>query len=204
MYKYADVVLYPVKKMKEIKQKYGVPCFTKLQDEMIKRYQNGCRTEYMLGWFDEKKKTKYKLNKTARTLLLNGTLHKVSGECCKYTKKEPLKRYEKRTGLKPIMATRGSESLSRKNAYKTCITKKGMFTPMYDFTDEMVYAIYEFYKIEIPKVYEVVDRTGCIACPYGLHGSNTLKELNMVTPAQRKYAIDSFGESYKVLGLNIS
>lgn len=39
----------------------------------------------------------------------------------------------------------------------------------------------------------------CIACPYG---RNTEKELDIVTQAQRQYAIDSFKESYDVLGVN--
>ena len=48
--------------------------------------------------------------------------------------------------------------------------------------------------------HEVLNRTGCIGCPYG---RNIVKELSIVTPAQRKYAIDSFGESYSVLGVNV-
>jgi 3'-phosphoadenosine 5'-phosphosulfate sulfotransferase (PAPS reductase)/FAD synthetase len=204
LYKYADEVLYPVMKMQKIKEKYGIPCFTKMQDEIIRRYQNGSRAPYTMSRVMGVGTVKFKLNKTAKAKLLDGSLHKVSGECCKYTKKEPLRRFEKRTGLKPIIGTKGAESISRENAYQTCLTKKGKFTPLYDFTDDMLNAIYEVYQIERPKVYDVLDRTGCIACPYGLHGKNTLKELDMVSPAQRKYAIESFQESYKVLGLKIS
>jgi 3'-phosphoadenosine 5'-phosphosulfate sulfotransferase (PAPS reductase)/FAD synthetase len=203
MYKNADVVLYPIMKMKKIKEKYGIPCFTKFQDEIIGRYQKGSRAPYTMSRIHGIGTAKFKLNNTAKTKLLDGSLHKVSNKCCKYTKKEPLRRFEKKTGLKPIIAVRGAESLSRENAYQTCLDTKGRFTPMYDFSDEIVNAIYEVYQIEKPKVYEVLDRTGCIACPYGLHGKNTLKELAMVTPAPRKYAIDSFGESYKVLGLKV-
>jgi 3'-phosphoadenosine 5'-phosphosulfate sulfotransferase (PAPS reductase)/FAD synthetase len=203
MYKYADDVLYPVMLMPEIKERYGMPCFTKMQDEIIERYQKGSRSPYTMSRVYGIGTKKFKLNKTVKTKLLDGGLHKVSNKCCKYTKKEPLRLFEKRTGLKPIVAIRGAESLTRKNAFQACLTKNGKFTPLYDFPDEMITAIYEVYQIEKPKVYDILDRTGCIGCPYGLHGGNTLKELNMVTPAQRKYAIESFGESYKVLGLNV-
>jgi 3'-phosphoadenosine 5'-phosphosulfate sulfotransferase (PAPS reductase)/FAD synthetase len=203
MYKYADKVLYPTMKMEQIKEKYGTPCFTKTQDEYIERYQHGCRSVSLMKRITGEGMIKFKLNKKARQMTLGGTIHKVSNKCCKYTKKEPLHKFEKETGLKPIVAVRGAESAQRKTAFTTCLTAKGKFTPIYDFTDEMLNAIYEVYKIEKPKVYEVLDRTGCIGCPYGLHGKNTMKELNMVTPAQRKYAIDSFGESYRVLGLKI-
>lgn len=39
-----DVVLLPKMKPFEIKEKYGSPCFSKWQDEMIERYQKGIRT----------------------------------------------------------------------------------------------------------------------------------------------------------------
>ena len=203
MYKYADDVLYPVMLMPEIKERYGMPCFTKRQDEMIDRYQRGSRSPHTMSWIYPPGPTKYKLNKTAKTRLLNGTLPKISKECCTYTKRYPLTLYQAKTGLKPIIAVRGAESISRKNSFQTCLNKNGEFRPIYDFSDEMISAIYQVYQIEKPKIYDILDRTGCIGCPYGLHGGNTLKELNMVTPAQRKYAIDSFGESYKVLGLNV-
>lgn len=210
MYKNADLVLYPTMKMQEIKKLYGMPCFSKFQDEIIRRYQKGSRAAYTMSRIngtgevkkpnpEKKSKTKFKLNNVARTKLLDDTLHKVSGECCKYSKKEPLKLFEKKSGLKPIVAVRGAESATRKNAYQTCLTTDGKFTPLYDFTNEMVNAIYQIYNIEKPDVYNVLDRTGCIACPYG---RNIEKELDIVTQAQRQYAIDSFKESYDVLGVN--
>jgi 3'-phosphoadenosine 5'-phosphosulfate sulfotransferase (PAPS reductase)/FAD synthetase len=39
MYQCADEVIYPTMKMQEIKEKYGSPCFSKMQDEIIERYQ---------------------------------------------------------------------------------------------------------------------------------------------------------------------
>lgn len=41
MYKYADIVLLPKMKPTEVKEKYGSPCFSKFQDEVIMYYQNG-------------------------------------------------------------------------------------------------------------------------------------------------------------------
>ena len=83
MYKYSDIILYPTMKMQDIKDKYGIPCFTKQQDEFIKRYQNGCRTDYLMSRVNGIG-TFFGLNKKARALLLSGELHKVSSECCKY------------------------------------------------------------------------------------------------------------------------
>lgn len=202
MYRNSDTILKPLLSMDQIKERYGIPCFTKMQDEIIERYQKGSRATYTMNRLMGVDTVKFGVNKTARSLTLSGRLHRVSNKCCKYTKKEPLRLYEKESGRKAIIGTRGSESITRKNAYRTCLSKKGKFSPMFDFTDEMIELLYEYWKIDIPSVYKVLDRTGCIGCPYGYHGKKlTLTELSMVSPSQRKYAIDSFGESYRVLGI---
>lgn len=202
MYRNADIVLYPTMSMNDIKEKYGIPCFTKMQDEIIKRYQRGSRAPYTMGIINGTNTTIFKLNKKAKDMLLNDNLHKISSECCKYTEKKPLQEFEKETGLKPIIGVRGSESRTRKRAYSTCLDSKGKFSPLYDFSDDMVNAIYEVYGIDELAIYDHLDATGCIGCPYGYHGKKmTIKELEMVTPQQLKYAIDSFSESYKVLGI---
>ena len=107
-----DIVLRPKLKPFEIKAKYGIPCFSKMQDSIIDRYQRGSRaksTMERIYGVDEKGRdwAKFKLNKKAKTKLLDGTLHRVSPNCCKYLKKEPARLFEKETGLKPILGVRG-------------------------------------------------------------------------------------------------
>jgi hypothetical protein len=103
----------------EIKEKYGSPCFSKIQDEYIERYQKGCRTDSLMmhiygyvfvGNNDIKYTTLFKLNNTAKDLLLSNKLHKVSPKCCKYLKKEPFKQFEKQTGKKAILGVRGGRA----------------------------------------------------------------------------------------------
>ena len=43
IYKYSDIVLLPTKKPFDIKEKYGIPCFSKEQDFYIYYYQNAIR-----------------------------------------------------------------------------------------------------------------------------------------------------------------
>lgn len=43
IYKYSDRVLIPSMKPFEIKEKYGIPCFSKEQDSYIYYYQNALR-----------------------------------------------------------------------------------------------------------------------------------------------------------------
>lgn len=201
IYKYADTVLYPELKPFEIKEKYGSPCFSKMHDEMISRYQKGSRTENTMKYINGENKV-FKLNKMARELLLSGQLHKVSNKCCENLKKKPLKKYAKRTGKHAILGVCGFESKLRKAQYHSCFQKDGTFTPLWDVSSEFLDEIYEKYNIETPSVYQHIDRTGCMGCPYAPK-ANTEKELRLVTKQQRKFLGEYFKESYKVLGIDI-
>ena len=202
--KNSDIVLYPKLKPFEIKEKYGSPCFSKMQDEMIYRWQNGKRTPSTIQFVMGTKnggKTMFKLSNKARTLLLDGKLHKISNLCCYYLKKQPSKEFKKQTGLKQILGVRGNESLMRKAQYKSCFSKDKTFTPIYDLSDELLDKIYQKYNIEIPKVYEHICRTGCMGCPYGSYKHDTEKELALINEAQFNFVCKYFKESYEVLGI---
>lgn len=205
--KNSDRVLHPKLKPFEIKAKYGIPCFSKMQDDYIDRYQRGSRCKSVMERINGvdstgRDWTKFKLNKTAKTLLLSGKLHRVSPMCCKYLKKEPFKEYEKESGRKAILGIRGSESILRKTKYQSCFTKDKKFIPLYDLTDEMLDRIYKLYNIEIPEIYNHIERTGCMGCPYGTYKGDTEKELALISENQKKFVCEYFKESYEVLGVN--
>lgn len=207
----ADRILLPAMKPFEIKEKYGSPCFSKIQDEYIERYQKGCRTNSLMmhihgyvfvGNNDVKYTTLFKLNNTAKDLLLSNKLHKVSPKCCKYLKKEPFKQFEKQTGKKAILGVRGGESNMRKSQYKSSFTKDKKFTPLHDLSDELLEKIYKKFNIEIPKIYDHVSRTGCMGCPYGSWKGETKKELDLLSDSKRRFVIEYFKESYDVLDID--
>lgn len=209
--KNSDVVLIPKMKPLEIKQKYGIPCFSKIQDDFIDRYQRGSRSKSLMDRIESRQfigkdnkthHSSFSLNKQARNLLLSGRLHKVSPKCCYYLKKKTAHDYEKETGRKAILGVRGQESAMRKTQYKTCFTKDKKFTPLHDLTDEMLEEIYKKYNIEIPNVYNFIKRTGCMGCPYGSYKGDTEKELALLNDNQRKFVMEYFKESYEVLGIH--
>ena len=209
--KNCDIVLYPKLKPMEIKTKYGIPCFSKMQDDFIDRYQRGSRCQSVMtriqgrtfiGRDGQVHKSSYHLNKKASFLLLTGQLHRISPKCCTYLKKKPAHDFEKETGLKAILGVRGNESVMRKSKYQTCLNKNGKFTPLWDMTDEMENEIYKRFNIEIPSVYKHITRTGCMGCPYGSYSHDTEKELELINENQRKFVCEYFKESYKVLDIN--
>ncbi len=206
-----DIVLFPKLKPMEIKAKYGIPCFSKMQDDFIDRYQRGSRCKSIMtrikgrtfiGKDGKEHTSSYHLNKKASFLLLTSQLHRVSPKCCTYLKKKPAKDFEKESGLKAILGVRGNESVMRKSKYQTCLNKNGKFTPLWDLTDEMEDEIYKRYNIEIPSVYEHITRTGCMGCPYGSYKGDTQKELKLISDSQRKFVCKYFKESYEVLGID--
>ena len=193
----SDVILHPGIHRDEVKKLYGIPCFSKKQDDYIHRYQNGNRStntmKYILG-----ENPKLNLNKRGRQLLLDGKLHKISNMCCAKTKEQPLAKWQRKNGRKPIIGVRGEESMQRENAYQTCLHQSGSFTPLYDWTSEQIDLVYRSYNIEIPRCYQYLTRTGCGGCPYG---RNIETELAMMPRLQRMSAINYFRESYDVLGV---
>jgi|LGVE01.1.fsa_nt_gb 3'-phosphoadenosine 5'-phosphosulfate sulfotransferase (PAPS reductase)/FAD synthetase len=200
----SDKVLLPELKPFEIKEKYGSPCFSKMQDEMISRYNKGNRSKATMQYINGSKNggyTMFKLNNKAKGLLLSGELHNVSPRCCDYLKKKPMKKYQKETNLKPILGVRASESLLRKAQYKSCFTKDEKFTPLFDLDDILFEMIYKKFKIETPHIYKSVSQTGCMGCPYGSHYGNTKIEIDLLPKNKRNYIIKYFKESYDVLGI---
>ena len=192
--KNCDVVLFPALKPLEIKEKYGIPCFSKFQDEMISRYQNGSRTKNTMEAITGENRVTFKLNKKARELTLSGKLHKVSNKCCKIIKKDTLHRYEKESGRKAILGVRGSESSLRKSKYKTCFTKDKKFTPIHDLDNELFNKIIEKYNIEVPEVYKHIDRTGCFTPDVEVCTNEGFKRLDNLEGNEKILTISDEGK----------
>lgn len=192
----SDIVLLPNKKPYEIKKEKGIPLYSKIQDEFIMRYQKGNRSDNTMKvingenvWFN--------LNKKGRELLLNGNLHKI-GNCCDELKKKPAKEYMKKSRTKEILGIRGGEGKLRESKYTSCFTKDKKFTPLWDLSTELFEKIYTHYKIEIPSVYNFLERTGCMGCPFGKYVKT---EIDLLPKNRRKFVVDYFKESYRVLGI---
>ena len=206
--KNCDVVLLPKIKPFEIKEKYGSPCFSKEQDFYIYYYQNALRkgkkpSKTIQEKIDGTYRTGYSISKKAREYIKRGKAHNITHLCCYYLKKLPMKEYKEKTKLKQILGVRSNESLLRKTQYKTCFSKDGTFTPIYDLSDYLLNKIYKKYDIEIPEVYNHICRTGCMGCPYGHYKHDTEKELMLLNNNQLKFVKEYFKESYEVLGIKV-
>ena len=111
---------------------------------------------------------------------------KISDRCCYHMKKSPMKRFQKQSGLYPMVATMASESRQRKTAWlKTgCNAFEGtnkMSKPMSFWTEQDVLQYIDVMGLEVAPVYgnllysngkyyfDGCQRTGCIFCGFGCH-----------------------------------
>lgn len=207
IYDNADVVLLPSMKPFEIKEKYGIPCFSKEQDFYIYYYQNAIRkgkepSKTIKSKIERSYKTGYGLSKKASKYVLSGKAHKITHLCCHYLKKQPIHKFEKESKLKAILGIMGNESKLRKTQYTGCFTKEKKFIPLWDLTEELEKEIYEQFNIELPNIYKQVKRTGCMGCPYGSYLHDTEKELAILGEKQHDFVCEYFKESYEVLGID--
>lgn len=125
------------------------------------------------------------LSKTSMKILQSDI--PVSNKCCDVMKKAPLKKFQKQTGMRPILATMANESRIRyngwlKNGCNSFDSKDPKSQPMSFWTEQDVLRYLKEYNIPYASVYgEIVQdkngkyattgckRTGCVFCGFGAH-----------------------------------
>lgn len=134
----------------------------------------------------------------------------ISHKCCDIMKKNPAKKFEKETGLKPITAMMASESRLRRNSWlkngcNAFDSKRPLSNPMSFWTEQDVLEYIVRYNVPYASVYgEIVrekngklrtikcDRTGCVFCGYGCHNEkepNRFQRLKETRPKLWEYCM---------------
>lgn len=191
----------------------GFPLVSKKVSEMVSRFYNpseknaNTRHLYLTGYRqDGTYSPNSKLPEKWKKLI--DAPFKVTSKCCDTLKKEPFRRYQKETGLMPIIGIMASEGGYR-GMMKTCNAfdqKEPMSRPMLFWSEEDVWEYIETYDVEYSEIYDdrMVDgqlipgeaRTGCMFCAYGAHlekGENRFQRMKKSHPKQWNYAINKLG-----------
>lgn len=134
----------------------------------------------------------------------------ISHKCCDIMKKNPAKKFEKETGLKPITAMMACESNLRKNSWlkngcNAFDSKRPLSNPMSFWTEQDVLEYIIKYNVPYASAYgEIVrekngklrttkcDRTGCVFCGYGCHNEkepNRFQRLKETHPKLWEYCM---------------
>lgn len=196
--------------------KYGYPVISKVQSMAISRYQNTKREDQKIYRLTGKKPdgTHGKVGVISKKwrFVINAPF-KVTNRCCDILKKEPIKRFEKKTGLRPITGVMSTESNNRRIQYIKnggCnIWKKGkeMCMPLSLFTEDNIWECIDRFKIKICPIYydQVINgelvtgekRTGCAYCAFGAHcessENNRFTRLYKREPKRYKSMMDKLG-----------
>lgn len=134
----------------------------------------------------------------------------ISYMCCEIMKKNPVKKYEKQTGNKPILATMACESNLRKNSWlkNGCNAFEGIrptSQPMSFWTEQDVLQYLNEFGIPYANIYGEIkqnengkyyttgcSRTGCVFCGFGCHlekEPNRFQRLKTTHPKLWEYCM---------------
>lgn len=211
--------LKPEMNFRKVIETYGYPTISKEVSKRVYEYHNaekkdklkeclayqefnGIRKALNGNSFYNKKKWKFLID--ANFL--------ISHKCCDIMKKKPSKKFEKETGLKPIIGTMACESQNRKtawlrygcNAYES---KRPKSQPMSFWTEQDVLEYLKKYNIPYASAYgDIVqdengkyhttgcDRTGCMFCMFGCHlekQPNRFQKMKETHPKIYQYCMKS-------------
>ena len=185
-------IIYPKMKPVEVIAKYGFPLVSKETSGMlhgIRVNPNSLTSMYQLGIKPRPEGCKFTGKLANKWRYLIDEPFDISNKCCAKLKKEPFKRYDKESGLNPIIGVMASESSMRKaTAEKTPCNvfseKKNISRPLQIWTEKDIYEYIARRGIKLPDIYKYTNRTGCMFCGYGaqMKGDNRFSVLRKLYP----------------------
>lgn len=125
----------------------------------------------------------------------------ISHKCCDVLKKDPAKRFEKETGLRPMIGVMmGESNLRRVKGYtENCNMydiKRPTSKPLNKWEEEDIYHYIDDHNLEISPIYSMgYERTGCAWCAFGVHMEKEPRfvRLRKTHPKIWRYAIYKMG-----------
>lgn len=205
----------PAKSFLQVIKEHGFPAISKEVSEAV--YYAKLGSSWALGkmGLGERKNTK-QFSYPKYSYLVDAPFN-LSAKCCIIMKKAPTKKYEKETGLHPIMATMTEESVLRRSGWlrtgcNAFDSKRPHSNPMSFWTEQDVLKYLKLMNIPIAKVYGTIEvesrggkehyfttgaqRTGCMFCMYGVHlekEPNRFQKMYYTHPKQWDYCINKLG-----------
>lgn len=207
----------PEMNFRKVIETYGYPIISKEVAQKIYESRNnpeGYTKERFDGNSERNKKygNRYSM---AKWKPLRDSDIPISHMCCNVMKKKPAKAFEKKTGMKPIVATMACESQNRRTAWlkhgcNAFDSKRPISQPMSFWTEQDVLEYLKKYDVPYASVYgDIVqgedgklhttgcDRTGCVFCGFGCHlekEPNRFQRLKITHPKLWDYCMRSWSE----------
>lgn len=203
----STIWIKPKKTFKQVIDNYGYPVISKKISMGISRYRGTdsiVQKELRLyGGINPTSGKKQHPTISKKWHYLIDAPFKISEKCCDILKKEPLKRFEKETGLKPITGMMADESAFRIQEYLhtgcNAFNKKNpQSNPLSIWTEKDIWNFIHKYKVPYSSIYDKgVKRTGCMFCMFGIMNdpihSNRFNNMKLTHPKQWNYCINKLG-----------
>jgi 3'-phosphoadenosine 5'-phosphosulfate sulfotransferase (PAPS reductase)/FAD synthetase len=210
------IILRPDITFKDVLDKYGFPVISKEVARAIednRKKPNGYTAKKFNSNSEYVKKygSRYDLSKWKK---LRDSDIKISAQCCNVMKKNPAKKFEKSSGLKPFIATMASESNLRKQEYlkrgcNSFNSKRPLSTPLGFWTEQDILQYIKEFNLNYCSVYgEILQdnkgkyyttgakRTGCMFCMFGVHTEKSPNKFELMKETHPKlydYCINKLG-----------
>jgi 3'-phosphoadenosine 5'-phosphosulfate sulfotransferase (PAPS reductase)/FAD synthetase len=199
--------LKPKLTFKQILKKHGFPVVSKRNASYISAIRSAkgeTKTKILRLTGVNSKGVYSRLNKLPKkwNYLIDAPFD-ISAKCCDVLKKNPMKRYCKKTGRFPYIGTRAEEAHTRKltyikygcNAYDLYSNPRS--TPLAFWTHADIMEYIDKYSLEYSKIYDMgYERTGCIFCMFGCHlekPRNRFQILEKTHPKLHNYCMYKLG-----------
>lgn len=205
-------ILRPEMRFDEVIKRYGYPIINKEVSKQVYEAKGKPYTRaYQKFIADSEVVTRYngQFSLAKWKPLLDSNIP-ISHMCCNVMKKNPLKKYEKVTGRKPLIATLAEESRLRatewmKHGCNAFDNARPLSVPMSFWTEQDVLRYIQEECIPIASVYGGIverdnklhttgcERTGCMFCAFGCHlekSPSRFEKLQETHPRQYQYCIE--------------
>lgn len=220
-------LIRPEKTFLQVIKEYGYPVVSKKNAVMIEALQNPTeKNKASRDLYEKGIKRNGDISKSFKLpqkwLYLKDAPFKISAMCCNALKKYPAKKYEKKSGKKPLVATMAVESDNRQASWlKTgCNSFNGKLIsrPMSFWTENDILEYITTKGLTIPKCYGDVivtdkgltttgmKRTGCMFCMFGVHREkfpNRFQRMEILYPQIHRYCMETLGIKEVLEYLNV-
>lgn len=190
----------------------GYPLLSKTISRQISDVQKHGENCWAIKCFNGEKQGIYDMQKWK---YLTEAPFKISNQCCNIMKKTPAHKFDKESGLKPIIGTMAAESKQRKNDWikngcNSFDAKNPASKPMSIWLENDVLEYLIKYNLPFPSVYGEIkqdengnyyltglSRTGCMFCGFGCHlekEPNRFQMLKQNYPKLHEYCMKPVDE----------
>jgi 3'-phosphoadenosine 5'-phosphosulfate sulfotransferase (PAPS reductase)/FAD synthetase len=192
------IIVNPEMSFKQVVESEGFPLISKETSQKANELKNsGGRKTQLLRYYGSVKGSGI-LSKKYR--FLASQEFDVTAKCCKILKKDPLEKYAKKDGLKPLIALMSDESMLRQQLalYGENTDKKIYPFLTTGWTEADIWEYARRYNIRFAECYydrwigdvfiPRVNRSGCENCDYGSHlmENDKFKRSKLVSPKKYK------------------